>query len=61
MIQEGNCLIRGDVKKLGLPRMEVMREDLHLLQILLESEEAPDINGKKIPVILAPGEVARAA
>ena len=61
MIQEGNCLIRGNVKKLGLPRMEVMREDLHLLQILLESEAAPDINGKKVPVILAPGEIVRAA
>ena len=48
-------------EKLGLPHMEVMREDLHLLQILLESEAAPDINGKKVPVILAPGEIVRAA
>ena len=51
----------GFHEKIGLPNMEVLREDLHLLQILLESEEAPTINGNKVPLILAPGGIARAA
>lgn len=42
-----------------LPTMSTLREDLPLLQILLESEAAPRLNGKKIPVILSSGVPAR--
>ena len=47
--------------RVNLPIMETLREDFHLLQILLESDAAPGINGEKIPVILQPGGIARAA
>ena len=53
--------VYGVKERVGLPFMETLREDLHLLQILLESDAAPLLNGKKIQVVLQPGEVGRAA
>lgn len=49
----------GIDSRLDLPCMSTLREDLPLLQILLESEAAPRLNGKKIPVILSSGGIAR--
>ena len=49
----------GVDSRLDLPCMSTLREDLPLLQILLESEAAPRLNGKKIPVILSSGGIAR--